>query len=104
MAVIIGLEWARRLRGHRVGLEEFLEEWYERSAETCDRFENISEVDKYAVTCVICSHFEMVTCSSEENGARGPLIVALLKAACEHDHIPWEPAAGGGVRHHYHVL
>jgi hypothetical protein len=66
-----------------VGLEEFLEEWYDRSAETCDVFENISEVDKYCVTCTVCRHFETGKCGSPD--LTGPSIVKLLKVSYRHD-------------------
>jgi len=96
----IGLEWCRTIRAHRVGLEEFLEEWYERSAETCDIFDNISEVDKYCLTCTVCRHFEHPCCSPD----KGPSMVALLKASFEHDGVPWEPTGNGGPKRHQHAL
>lgn len=96
----IGLEWRTTLRAHRVGLEEFLEEWYERSAETCDIFDNISEVDKYSLTCTVCRHFEKACCSPD----KGPSMVALLKASFEHDGVPWEPSGSGGPTRHQHAL
>ena len=96
----IGLEWCRTLRAHRVGLEEFLEEWYERSAETCDIFDNISEVDKYSLTCTVCRHFEHPCCSPD----KGPSMVALLKASFEHDAAAWEPSGNGGSKRHQHAL
>jgi hypothetical protein len=79
-----GLEWAGRLRAHRVGIEEFLEEWYDRSAEACDVFDNISEVDKYCVTCTVCRHFETECCAD----LKGPSILSMLKASYVHDAVP----------------
>ena len=77
-----GLGWSRSLRAHRVGLEEFLEDWYDRSAETCTLFESISEVDKYCLTCTVCRHFEEECCSLD---FKGPIIISLLKACYNHD-------------------
>jgi len=79
------LERPRSFRAHRVGVEEFLEEWYDRSAETCNLFENISEVDRYCVTCTVCSHFEKECCSPD---SKGPIILSLLKASYVHDSLP----------------
>ena len=94
------MEQSITLRAHRVGLEQFLEEWYERSAETCDIFDNISEVDRYALTCTVCRHFEMACCSPD----KGPSMVGLLKASLEHDGVAWEPTGGGGPQRHQHTL
>ena len=77
-----GLECSRSLRAHRVEFEEFLEEWYERSAETCNLFDNISEVDKYCVTCTVCRQFENECCSPD---LKGPVILSMLKATYRHD-------------------
>lgn len=82
-----GFQWSKSFRAHRVGLEEFLEEWYDRSAENCNLFENISEVDKYSVTCTVCSHFEEECCSP---GSKGPSILSLLKASYRHDGLFWQ--------------
>ncbi|MGB2798715.1 MAG: hypothetical protein WBC82_02555 [Dehalococcoidia bacterium] len=101
LAGFIGLEWSRSLRAHRVGLEEFLEEWYERSAETCDVFDNISEVDKYCVVCTVCRHFEKECCSPDQ---KGPSILSLIKATYKHDSIPWQPVANEGAKRHQHCL
>ena len=81
-----GLPCSRGFRAHRVGLEEFLEEWYDRSAESCDLFDNISKVDKYTVTCTVCRHFEENYCASE---SKGPTILGLLKASYLHDGLAW---------------
>lgn len=81
---VFGLLGSRSFRAHRPQLEEFLEDWYDRSAETCDIFENISEVDKYSVTCTVCCRFE--SCGSTD--MKGPSILAMLKAAYEHDSSP----------------
>jgi len=75
---------SRSFRTHWPQLEEFLEEWYDRSAETCNVFENISEVDKYCVTCTVCRHFD--TCGSTD--PKGPSILALLKITYKHDSLP----------------
>jgi len=80
------LHCSRGFRAHRVGLEEFLEEWYDRSAERCDLFDNISEVDKYSVTCTVCRHFEEGCCASD---SKGPSILSLLKASYIHDGLAW---------------
>ena len=90
--------WCRRLRRHNIGLEEFLEEWYDRSAETCDLFDNISQVDRYSVTCTVCRHFEKQCCSPD---LRGPGILILLRGAVEHDGAAWEPPAGVPLAHHH---
>lgn len=97
----IGFEWTSRLRAHRVGLEEFLEEWYERSAETCDIFDNISEVDKYSLTCIVCRYFEKECCYVE---GKGPSIVKLLKATYQHDDTPWQPLTEDGAMRHQHCI
>lgn len=77
-----GLHWSRSFRAHRVVLEEFLEDWYDRSAVECNLFENISEVDKYSITCTVCRHFKEECCSTD---SRGPSILKLLKACYHHD-------------------
>ena len=82
-----GFQWSRSFRAHRVGLEEFLEEWYDQSAENCNLFENISEVDKYSITCTVCSHFDEECCSP---GSKGPSILSLLKASYSHDGLAWQ--------------
>lgn len=97
----IGFEWARSLRAHRVGLEEFLEEWYEQSAETCDVFDNISEVDKYSLTCTVCRYFEHECCYVE---GKGPSIVKLLKATYQHDDASWQPSDDDGAKRHQHCI
>lgn len=81
-----GLHCSRGFRAHRVGMEEFLEEWYDRSAESCDLFDNISEVDKYTVSCTVCRHFEEDYCASD---SKGPNILGLLKASYIHDGLAW---------------
>jgi hypothetical protein len=80
-----GLGWSRSLRGHRVGLEEFLEEWYDRSAEACNLFVNISEVDKYCVACTVCQYFEKECCSTDPKGSS---ILSMVNAAYHHDGLP----------------
>jgi hypothetical protein len=84
--VFSSLHCSRGFRTHRVGMEEFLEEWYDRSAESCDLFDNISEVDKYTVTCTVCRHFEEADCASD---SKGPNILDLLKASYIHDGLAW---------------
>lgn len=76
--------WSRGFRAHWPLLEEFLEEWYDRSAETCDMFVNISEVNKYCVTCTVCRHFD--ACGATD--LKGPNMLALLKIAYKHDSLP----------------
>ncbi len=100
-AGFIGLECTRSMRAHRVGLEEFLEEWYERSAETCDIFDNISEVDKYSLTCTVCRYFEKECCYVE---GKGPSMVKLLKATYQHDGAPWQPLTEDGAKRHQHCI
>ena len=73
-----------------MGLEELLEEWYDRSAENCNLFENISEVDKYSVTCTECRHFEEECCSPS---SKGPSILSLLKASYRHDGLAIAPGS-----------
>ena len=77
---------SRSFRAHKPVLEEFLEDWYDRSAETCNLFENISEVDKYCVTCTVCRHFEG---RCVESDLKGPSILSLLKASYKHDGLVW---------------
>jgi hypothetical protein len=77
-----GSGWSGSSRAHRPGFEEFLEEWYDRSAQTCDRFENTSEVDKYCVTCTVCRHFKDERCSLDPGDHT---IVSLLNACHAHD-------------------
>lgn len=77
------LPWSRRLRLHFPELSELLEDWYDRAAENCDRFVNISEVDKYSITCTVCRHFDAGGCIS--SGAAAVDIIALLDRARQHD-------------------
>ncbi len=76
---------SRRLRLHFPEVTELLEDWYDRAAENCDRFVNISEVDKYSVTCTVCRHFDAGGCISSE---AAPDIIALLHRARQHDSLP----------------
>lgn len=78
-----GFLGSKALRTHFPQTAEFLEEWYDRSAETCDLFVNISEVDKYCVTCTVCSHFNSDGCISTD--LKGPSIKKLLEVALRHD-------------------
>jgi len=71
---------SRNFRQHFPQTSEILEYWFERSAEKCDRFVNIIDIDKFSVTCTVCSSFE-VGCSSPE----GPSIIKLLETARVHD-------------------
>ena len=82
-----GLQWSRSFRAHIPGMLEFLEEWYDRSAENCDLFLNISQVDRYSVTCTVCRHFDSGGCSSPD--VKGPSIIELLKASYQHDGLAW---------------
>jgi len=66
---------------------EFLEEWYDRSAENCDIFVNISEVDKYSITCTVCRYFDSSGCVSPD--LKGPSILDMLKASYQHDGLAW---------------
>ena len=71
---------SRSFRRHFPQTSEILEEWFYRSAENCDLFVNISEVDKFCVTCTICQRFDEGC-----NSAEGPSIINLLDAARSHD-------------------
>ena len=83
------LEYSRGFRAHQglVSEEEFLEELYDQSAEMCRLFENISEVDKYVTSCVVCASFE--SCGAHEG--EGHSIIDMLKVAYKHDglKVPW---------------
>ena len=89
MSGLIGLEHSRGFRAHQglVSEEEYLEEMYDRTAEVCSLFDNISEVDKYVTSCVVCASFE--TCGSHEG--EGHSIIDMLKIAYKHDglKVPW---------------
>jgi hypothetical protein len=74
---------SRSFRAHYPQIAEILEEWFDRSAETCDLFVNISEVNKYSVTCTVCHHFDTGGCVSTD--IKGPSILKLLDAAKVHD-------------------
>ena len=71
---------SRGFREHFPQTSEILEEWFDRSAENCDQFINISEIDKYIVTCTVCGSFK-AGCTSPE----GPSIIRLLESAIAHD-------------------
>ena len=47
-------------------------------------FVNISEVNKYCVTCTVCRHFD--ACGATD--LKGPNMLALLKIAYKHDSLP----------------
>ena len=74
---------SRSFRAHFPQTAEVLEEWYDRSADNCDLFINISEVNKYSVTCTVCRHFDSSGCNSTD--LKGPSILKLLQTACKHD-------------------
>ena len=74
---------SRSFKEHFPQTSEILEEWFDRSAENCDLFVNVSEVNKYSVTCTVCQRFE-AGCNSTE----GPSIIKLLDAARMHDSLP----------------
>ena len=80
-----GFFGSRGLRGHFPQLAEFLEDWYDRSAEQCDLFVNISEVDKYSITCTVCGDFNSTGCGSSD---KGPNIMKMLDVAYKHDGTP----------------
>ncbi len=71
---------SRSFRAHYPQISEILEEWFDRSAENCHLFVNMSELNRYSVSCTVCSRFE-VGCISTE----GPSIIKLLDAAKIHD-------------------
>jgi hypothetical protein len=62
-------------------LPDLLDDYWERAAENCALFVNISEVDKYCITCTICRHFESDGCMNLE----APSLLNLLKSSYEHD-------------------
>lgn len=74
---------SRSFRSHFPQTAEVLEEWYDRSAENCDLFVNISEINKYSVTCTVCRHFDSSGCASKD--LKGPSILKLLQNAYKHD-------------------
>ena len=74
---------SRSFRAHYPQIAEILEEWFDRSAENCDLFVNISEINKYSVTCTVCHRFDAGDCSSTD--LKGPSIIKLLDAAKVHD-------------------
>jgi len=74
---------SRCIRAHFPTIPEFLEDWYERSAEKCDLFLNISELDKYNITCTVCRNFESGNCGTSE--PKGPSITKLLQLTYQHD-------------------
>jgi hypothetical protein len=74
---------SRSFRAHYPQIAEILEEWYDRSAENCDLFVNLSEVNKYSVTCTVCNNFDSSGCGSTD--LKGPSILKLLDAAKMHD-------------------
>jgi hypothetical protein len=77
---------SRSIRTHYPQTAEILEEWYDRSAESCDLFINISEVNKYCVTCTVCRHFDSSGCDSTD--LKGPSILKLIQTAKMHDSLP----------------
>ena len=74
---------SRGFRAHYPQIAEMLEELYDRSAENCDLFINISEVNKYSVTCTVCRNFDSAGCGPAD--LKGPNIINLLQNACKHD-------------------
>jgi len=66
----------RTLRGHYPPIAEIIEELYDRSAESCNLFVNISEADEYSVTCTVYRHFDGIGCGSSD--VRVPTIIRLL--------------------------
>ena len=79
----LGFFSSRGFRAHYPQIAEMLEELYDRSAENCDLFINISEVNKYSVTCTVCRNFDSTGCGSAD--LKGPNIINLLQNACMHD-------------------
>lgn len=78
-----GLFGTRNSRAHYPEIAEMLEEWYDRSAEKCDLFINVSKVNEYSVTCTVCGHFDTTGCGSTD--LQGPSIIKLLDVARVHD-------------------
>ncbi len=73
----------RSFRDHFPQTAEILEELFDRSAENCDLFVNISEVNKYSVTCTVCRHFDSSGCGSTD--LKGSGIIKLLQNSYKHD-------------------
>ena len=74
---------SRSFRSHFPQTAEVLEEWYDRSAENCELFVNISELNKYSVACTVCRHFDSSGCDSTD--LKGPGIIKLLQNSYKHD-------------------
>ncbi len=72
----------RKLRPHNIIIQEFLEEWYDRCAEQCHLFDNITELNKYVVSCTECRHF---TGGCQAGETKGPHLLDMLKHAHEYD-------------------
>lgn len=72
----------RRLRFHYPEIAELLEELYDRAAESCDQFVNLSEVNKYSTTCTVCRHFTTTGCSAQGTATD---IIKLLHKTYQHD-------------------
>lgn len=79
----VGLFGTRACRKHYPQVDEILEELFDRSAQNCDKFIKMSEVNKYSVTCTLCRHFNTPTCTSPE--LKEPSIIRLLEYARRHD-------------------
>ncbi len=75
------LGW-RRLRLHYPEIAELLEELYDKAAESCDQFVNVSEVNKYSTTCTVCRHFSTAGCNAQGTAVD---IIKLLQNAYQHD-------------------
>jgi len=67
---------SRSLRAHFPRVAEFLENWYDRSAENCPFFINIGAVHEYSVTCTVCRSFENGGCGSTDKVSN---VLKLLK-------------------------
>ncbi len=78
-----GLLGTGNSRAHYPEIAEVLEEWYDRSADKCDLFINVSKVNEYSITCTVCRHFDTTGCGSTD--LQGPSILKLLDAAIKHD-------------------
>ena len=82
-----GIGWSRSLRHHGPIMSDLLEDLYDRTAEECALFDNVSEVNKYSISCTECLHFS-AGCVAPEDQVPG--IASMLRIAYEHDGQAWD--------------